>query len=171
MTPRRPTPDSSHPFTRSEVAVFADTTPAVVKSLAKGFLKKRGQGTGNFLGFSMDDAVRIRVAKELLHVGVQVTAIHSLFQSIEKDWPRLRRRETLVTGASLVLIVGPLGPNRAGQGQAYLTTAEEGVQWLRQSKRTVVVIDVGEIINDIERKTGQRYFDDDVDSGGPENRQ
>ncbi len=76
-----------------------------VKKLAKKFLRKRASGTGNYLGFSLDGALRIAVARELLRVGVQVASLHSLFASIEKDWPKLRSPRVHSEGATLVLFL------------------------------------------------------------------
>ncbi|HXG89316.1 MAG TPA: hypothetical protein VNJ02_13350 [Vicinamibacterales bacterium] len=148
--------------------MLANASAPVVKKLSRALLNKKGEGTGNYLGYSMDDVVRIRVAKELLKVGVQVASIHGLFESIEKDWPRIRRLEAIRDGACLVLIIGALGPNRDSGGQVYLTTAHEAREWLRQTKRTVVVIDIGAIVEDIEQKTGRQYREDTAEdpSGG-----
>jgi len=151
----RPTPESPYPYTRSAAAILANLSNPVVKRLGKQLLKKRSRGTGNFVGYNFDDVLRMKVAKELLHVGVNVASIHSLFAAIEKDWPRLRQPRTRVVGACLVLFIGQLGPN-SPTGRAYLTTTQEAVDWLK-SKQTVVVIDINALIEDLEQRTGQPY--------------
>lgn len=130
-----------------------------MKNFVRGIraLKKRRKGPGNWNGFDFDDALRIALAKELLRVGLQVASIDSLFQSIEKDWPRLRRPESRAEGAALVLVLGhPLGPDPERVGHGYLTTAYEAKRWL-ESTNTVIVIDVNAMIAKLEDATGTRY--------------
>jgi hypothetical protein len=155
MTPR-PSPDSAHPYTRSTAAILANVSNPTVKKLGRELLGKKASGTGNHLGFSLDDVLRIRVAKELLNLGVQVASIYSFFQSIEKDWPKLRTPATRKHGACLVLFVGPFGPNGRG-GRVMLTDATDAVNWLKQTKQTVVVIDINVMIEDLEKRTGEQY--------------
>jgi hypothetical protein len=134
-----------------------------VKKLGVAMLKKKARGTGNHLGFSADDALRIMVSRELLRVGVQVGSLRSLFASLEtpsvpnaKRWAWLRTEDCRRQGAALVL-VQPHALAPTGVGAVGLTTAAQAVEWL-QSKRTVVVIDVGACIKQIEEHTGQSYI-------------
>src|SRR5262245_38662893 len=110
----RPSFDSAFPFTRQQVSAITGVTPPTVKILGTAFLKKKPHGTGNYLGFSMDDAVRIAVAKELLRVGVQSASLHELFEAIEttkaaaaKRWAWLRTSDARRQGAVLVMFLAP----------------------------------------------------------------
>ena len=128
-----------------------------MKRLGQKFLKKKTKGTGHHLGFTFDDVLRMKVAKALMDVGVEIASLHSLFTSIEKEWAGLRAARTQIVGACLVLFVGPLGPN-SKTGRVYLTTTQQAVDWLQQKKHTVVVIDVAAMINELEERTGERYL-------------
>jgi len=114
----RPSPDSPFPYTRTAAASLTGASAAQVRKLSNRLLKKSASGTGNHLGHNLDDVLRITVSKELLRVGVRVASLHSVFASIEADWPRLRVSSVRQTGACLVLEVGHLGPNN-GTGRAH----------------------------------------------------
>jgi len=158
----RPAPGDPYPFSRGDVASMCGVGVPTIKNLIVGkVLPKRRRGTGNHHGFDMDDAVRILLSKRLLHVGLQVRSIQSLFDSFEsppsKPWAWLRTPEARASGAALVLVLGhPMGPDPAHTGRAYLTTAAEAVEWLK-SKRSVICIDVNALIAQIEERTGQPY--------------
>jgi hypothetical protein len=148
-------PNATAPFTRSAAAVLAELSAPQVKKLGTRLLRKRGRGKGHHLGHSLDDVLRMRLARELLSLGVQIASIHSLFAAIEPKWPWLRSPAARTEGAALVLLTGPLGLNST-TGRAYLTTAAEAVSWLH-SKQTVIVIDVNAMIAELEQRTGERY--------------
>jgi DNA-binding transcriptional MerR regulator len=149
-----------------------------IKNLQKGrVLRKRRAGSGNYHGYNFEDALRISVSKELLRVGLQVSSIQSLFDSLErspssgKPWAWLRTPEPRTAGAALVLVLGhPMGPDPAHTGAVYLTTAAEAVTWLK-SKRTVIVVDVGALILQLEERTGERYEDQPPERKVPRDRQ
>lgn len=158
----RPTPDSLYPYSRSDVVRMTGASNPQVKILGTEVLKKQAQGTGNHLGYNDDDALRVMVSRELLRIGIQVSSIHSLFQSLEtpalptaKAWDWLKTEEARTQGAALV-VIQPHALAAARTGAVYLTTAQEAIAWL-QSKRTVIVIDVGGFIDDLEQHTGKRY--------------
>lgn len=164
-------PDSPTPYTRSDVARMTGASPPQVKKLATGLLKKKAPGTGNYLGFTFDDALRIAVARELLSVGVQLPSIKSLFAALDaphaargKTWPWLKTAEARYTGAALVLLLAhPLLPDATGA--VYLTTARDAVDQLAQRPaRTVIVIDVNALIGQLEQHSGQAYSSAGVDA-------
>ena len=162
----RPTPESAYPYTRGDVASLTGASVPTIKNLQRGrVLRKRRPGTGNYHGYNFEDALRIAVSKELLRVGLLVSSIASLFDSLEAPpstghpWSWLRTTDARVNGSALVLILGhPLGPDPAHTGHVYLTTTHEAKAWL-DSKRTVIVVDVGVLIAQLEERTGERYED------------
>jgi hypothetical protein len=157
-----------YPYSQSDVVRVTGASMPQVKKLAKRLLRKKGQGRGNHLGFNFDDTLRIAVARELLRVGVDVSAIHSLFAGIEhptlptaRPWAWLRTAEARQLGSALVLILAPRNA-LANTGGVMLTTAAAAVAFL-QAKQTVIVIDVGAIIAELEQQTGARYDDPTTD--------
>jgi hypothetical protein len=161
----RPSPDSPTPYTRSQVARITGAPPPLVQKLGTEVLKKRARGTGNHLGFSMEDALRIMVARELMRTGVQVSSLDSLFKRIEdspaasaRRWAWLRNvEERSLLGAAIVLIL-PQPHAADSTANCFLTTALEAVEIMKTAKRTVVVVDVGALIVRLEEHTGQRYM-------------
>ena len=132
---------------------------------------KRRRGAGHYVGFDADDALRIMLSKEFLRVGVQA-----------EQHPFAVHRDGAAAGSSreAVGVAGPAGVSRAGFGPRAdprapaqpefhdrprdLTTVTEAVAWLK-GPHTVVVIDVGALINQIEARTG-RPFGHDAPSRG-----
>ncbi len=147
--------ESPFRYTRAAVTTLTGASPTRVARVGRAVLKKRGRGTGNYIGHDFDDLLRIRIARELLDCGVQVASIHGIFAAIEPHWAWLRTDEARRDGAALVLITGSLGLNST-TGRAYLTNGTDAVAWLK-SKTTVVVMDVGAMIDELEAKTGERY--------------
>jgi hypothetical protein len=145
-----PTADSPS-YTNAAVAKLTGASGSQVRKLGQQLLRKPGLGTGHKVPYEFDDMLRIWVGRELLQLGISVTSLASLFAAIEPDWPRLRSGAV----ACLVLEVGQLGPN-SHTSRAYLTTTKGAVARLRSSQ-TVVVIDIAEIINQLEARTGTRY--------------
>jgi len=143
------------PYSQADVVRATGASMPQVKKLATRLLRKKGRGTGNHLGFNFEDTLRIAVARELLRVGVDVSSIHSLFAAIETPkkrsahrWSWLRTEDAYRNGAALVLF--------HASGAVCLTTAVDAVALLK-STQTVTVIDVGAIILELERQTGEQY--------------
>lgn len=144
------------------MAGITGATASTIKNLQEGkVLKKRAKGTGHWLGYDLEDALRIMLAKELIRVGLQVASIHSLFESIQhptapsaKSWAWLKSPEARTEVACLVLILSHRALSGT-TGAAYLTTFEGAKQYL--GARTAIVIDVSSFIREIEDRTGRRY--------------
>jgi DNA-binding transcriptional MerR regulator len=167
-----PRPGDPYPYSRGDVASMCGVGVPTILNLQRGqVLHKRRRGTGHYHGYNFEDALRISVSKELLRVGLLVTSIQSLFDALDapasagKPWTWLRTTEARTDGAALVLVLGhPMGPDPLHTGAAYLTTAAEAKGWL-MSKRTVIVVDVGSLIFQLEERTGERYGDQPATDG------
>lgn len=151
-------------FSQGDVVRMTGASAPQVKKLTTKLLRKKGRGSGKHLGFNFDDTLRIAVARELLRVGVDVASMHELFAAIETPriasahrWAWLRSEESRRTGAAIVLLLAPRHAP-AHTGGVYLTTAAEAAALL-QSKQTVIVIDVGTIILQLETASGERYLE------------
>jgi len=173
--------NESFPYSRTDICNLVAIGLPTLKNFMRGVrvLNKRQRGKATRPAFDLDDALRIALAKELLRVGVNVATISSLFDAIEqpianrnKGWAWLRSPDSIIEGATLVLVLGPLhSPNRPHIGHVFLTTANDAVEnWLKRAKQIVVVIDVGDIINRLETVTGQRYGATTTESEGPHGR-
>ena len=150
------------PYSQSDVVRVTGASMPQVKKLAKRLLRKKGSGSGKHLGFDFEDTLRIAVARDLLRVGVNVSSMHSLFAAIETPragsghpWAWLRTEDARRQGAALVLVLAPRNA-LAQTGAVYLTTTAEAVAWLH-SKQSVIVLDVGATIAELEQQTGERY--------------
>jgi hypothetical protein len=175
-------PDGTVLYTRGELAALTGTGVPTLKNLHRGRVigtrgKRRKQGTGHPNSYAFEDALRVLVSKELLKVGLQVASIQSLFDALEtppstgKRWAWLRSGERRRLGAALVLVLGhPLGPKNPLAGSVYLTSAAEAVHWL-QSKRTVIVIDIGALILELEERTGEQYGTSSAEEPVPDGQQ
>ena len=177
VTPR-PTPDSRYPYTRGEIERITDVGAPTIKNLQRGrVLRKRRRGAGNYVGYDDDDALRIMLSKVFHRVGLEVSGIHALFASLEqpaphpsaKTWSWLRTREAYDQGAAIVLLRAHASTPSPTTGHAYLTTAADAVWWLQQSQtaQTVIVIDVGALILQLEARTGRPYGQRAADSHPP----
>jgi hypothetical protein len=144
------------------MAGITGATASTIKNLQVGqVLKKRPRGTGHWIGYDMEDALRIMLAKELIRLGFQVAGIHSLFESIQrpthpsvKPWSWLRSQEACTEIACLVLILSHRALSGT-TGAAYLTNLAGAKRWL--GDRTAIVIDVNSFIREIEERTGRSF--------------
>jgi hypothetical protein len=157
-----PTANPDYPYSQGDVVRVTGASMPQVKKLATQLLRKKGRGSGKPLGFNFDDTLRIAVARELLRVGVDVSSMHSLFAAIESPrgpsahrWAWLRTEESRRLGACIVLVLPPRHA-LATAGHVHLTTTVDAAAWL-QSKHTVIVIDVGATIRQLEEQTGEQY--------------
>ncbi len=153
-------------FTSKEVCFITRVTPPVVRNLVRGkVLRKRPQGTGIPLRYSLDDVLRIAVAKTLTTTGIDVSAIKEMFEAIDlpsvpgaRPWKWLRTRERVEQGAYLLLVTeSPKLP--ANTGSVSLLPKDDAFTTAARLRGKIVLIDVGAEIAQIEARSGEAFLD------------
>lgn len=158
-----PTPAAAR-FTLPDICRLTSATPPSLRNLLRGkVLTRANRGLGHYQRFTLDDAVQVAVAKELLGIGSQVSSIRSAFASIArpsmtnaKPWSWLREPERHIEGAMLlVLTEHPSLP--PGRGAIGLFTRRDALAYVVPGARGVFLFDVNLLIERIEQASGERY--------------
>jgi len=145
-------------YTKSDVVRLTGISKSKFKQLARQVVRVSGRHT-----FTLDDLVRFAVGDALVRLArVQMASIRELFRALEMPttnraghtWSWLRTTDAVYQGSALVIFVPPQGTARVGA--VMLTTAAEA-KALLQSGREVLVLDIGAIVTEVERQTGESY--------------
>jgi len=155
-------------FSRRETCSIADVTaPVVINLVLRGVLRKKARGSGRHLSFTLDDVLRVAIAKTLTTSGVDVSGIKELFAAIDRPslpgarpWRWLWTRERVDRGAVLVLVTeSPKRPPNTGT--ATLLPKAEAFTIVPRLRGKILIIDVGVEIARIEQRTGHLFLDAD----------
>jgi DNA-binding transcriptional MerR regulator len=144
------------PYSRGTVAIMLGINGCSVTHYTRAVraLQRERRGTGHHNTYSVEDALRLWLVRELIAVGLGVAEINRVFDHIEEEhehnlgWAWLRTEDARRNGAALVVIHGDLAASA-------VVTHEEA--WLQRSDRIYSVINLGLAIAQLERLTGERY--------------